>query len=114
MMASLKVTDTDLDEWEKLEVRFFDKLRQENEMSIIAITYMELLQKLHAAAKLCDSSSALFIWSMPGNFLFVPPVTQDVHSYSAEAAVIRRLKSKRYFAKENFERILQEVNDVEL
>lgn len=105
-MASLRITDEEMDLWEREELAFFARLGQEDERNVLAITYVKLLQQLQDQ----DNRRAQV------TFQFLNSVPEDAAASNCarHAATTRRLEAERRHAIKQYERISLEVHALEV
>ncbi|KAI0782170.1 hypothetical protein C8Q75DRAFT_795935 [Abortiporus biennis] len=112
--SSLNITDADIEQWEQNEKSFFSALGKEDPADVWAITYVESLQELYKLqAQRIDATTA-FIASTPSDYSFNSSNPRAPPSYAANASATAKLERKRRAAKEQHDRILLEVVDMEM
>ncbi|KAI0072741.1 hypothetical protein K474DRAFT_1604536 [Panus rudis PR-1116 ss-1] len=115
LKEKLQLSDDDLCSLEKEEQEFFATLGKERPWDTYAIAYVELLQRLQQLDSDRSLSTSRFYDSVPSTYSFVTPSTTiSSNSYSAEALATARLEQKRRKAMEEYDRVHNEVLNLEI
>jgi hypothetical protein len=104
-MHSLRITDDDLDQWEKDELDFFSHIGTEDPHDVHATAYVERLKELAELEARRLQANARFLSYAP---------SADNRSYAGNLSATRRIETEHRHANERYDRIHKDVCDLEL
>ncbi|KIM53540.1 hypothetical protein SCLCIDRAFT_31813 [Scleroderma citrinum Foug A] len=105
---SLGISDQDLTRWKNEQSEYLKNCHKEPEWDMLAVAYVELLQKLTALWGSSESANASFLHTMPESY-----ASTSETSYYASLSHMQKLETMHYVANEHYTEVLQEVNALE-
>ena len=108
-MEKFKVTDTDLDQWEKDESEFFTQLGTEHVANTLQVEYVELLQALQTALVERTNASSSYLGRLE-----IISETPQATGYADAASATNKLETRRRLAHERYEIAHADVVQIEI
>ena len=108
-MRKFKITDIDLDQWEKEEAEFFTQLGKEPETNTLRVEYVELLQVLQSARVERKNSNSFYL----GHLSVITETPQSTQYYKS-ASDTNKLEQRRRLARERFDIAHADVVQMEI
>ena len=97
-MRKFKITDVDLDQWEKEEAEFFTQLGKEPETNTLRVEYVEALQALQSARTEKTNANSTYL-----DRLEIIAETPGTTQYQKSASDTNKLEQRRRLARERFD-----------
>ncbi|KAI6015947.1 hypothetical protein EDC04DRAFT_2870426 [Pisolithus marmoratus] len=106
---SLGISDQDLTRWKIKQSVYLKSCHKEPEWDVLAVAYVELLQKLKAYQSSSESANVSFLHAMPASYA---PASEN--SYYAGLSQTQKLETACHVSNECYTEVLQEVNALEV
>lgn len=112
-MKSYNISHEDMDQWEEEQAQFFNELGKEPEANSLQVEYVELLQALQAASLEKSNAESSFYRSLPDSVIIQETPGSSRNHYSRSSAATLKLETRRRVAREQCDRLLEDVVNLE-
>ncbi|KAK7689644.1 hypothetical protein QCA50_007437 [Cerrena zonata] len=111
---NLKISDADLDLWEKEQAEYFEALGKEPEGDRLKVEYVELLQALDKAANEKAHANLAFLGNAGDSIFVTENPSPHRAAYAKAVSTTLKLETRRRVTRERYDNILQEVIELEV
>lgn len=106
-MASLNLSNDDLDQFEKEELEYFSQVAEEDPKDLCAVLYVERLQEMDVLEAQAQQAKDQFI-------SYTSKSGSDAFNYNRNLSTGRRLDTEQRHANERFSRVFEDVCNLEV